>query len=240
MSDPAREHGRLFWVVGLLVLLSWLGSMGWLLRGRLEPASTRQVSYAALLPQDSLTLTYRVMVGQRAAGRLRYEVIRQGRARRLSWEMHILAQPAIPGTDLTGWGESVFDSTGLLSRFRIDLKVASHTLTLEGTREDEVLRLKGMGFGVQLSRAMTVDSTFAVGDGVFSGLVSGCVRPNEKLVWQALDPLTSGVSEVVLVAQVGLRLRAGINEPSLTQSIEDKFIAVKLITLNNVRMVTYN
>jgi hypothetical protein len=167
------------------------------------PVVSRPTSYASLVPADFLTLTYRIWMGPRSVGELGYTVIPEGSGRRVTWRLRLLLQPGAPEGKVTGDGASVLDSTGTLSSFTAAFAVGPQSVEVTGTRKEDVLTIHSTAFGVSSARVMQVDSTLAIGDGFFPGLVGGCPGRNERLTWQVFDPFTASSTEVALERERG-------------------------------------
>lgn len=197
-------QARLFWVGGAVILALWVASMTWLLSdlGR-GPILTRPTSYGALAPLDSLDLLYRIWAGQRSMGELEYRVTAEGAGRRVTWRMMLQMSAGAASVPVAGDGFSTLDSSGTLASFHATLAIGPQALEVSGTRSDDVLTIRYGAFGVSRARVLQVDSTLAVGDGFFPGLISGCPGRSERLTWQVLDPLTMTAGEVSLERERG-------------------------------------
>lgn len=192
-----------FWAAGAAIVLVWAGSMWWLFGdpGR-DPALTRPTAYAAMVPTQAVSLSYRVMAGRRPAGRLIYEVIPEGSGRRITWRLSLTFQPEAHGA-VSGEGETVMDSSGLPSSFFAALRIGAETMEVVGTRNGDVMSIRTSGFGVSHARVMHVDSTLSFGDGFSPGLVGGCPPKSERLRWQAFNPLTLAADDITIERERG-------------------------------------
>lgn len=178
--------------------------MAWLLgdtsRG---PILTRPTSYGALVPADSLDLTYGVWAGERSVGTVSYRVRAEGSGRRIAWRMSLQMQAGGSLVPVAADGFSILDSRGTLSSFAATAAIGPQTFEVRGSRSEDVLTVHYAGLGVSQARVFQVDSTLAIGDGFSPGLVAGCPARSERLTWQLLDPLTMTAAEVSLERERG-------------------------------------